>query len=268
MAESLNDADAVEKSASLEERKFSLEERKLIDQQRTTERELALKEREAAIRETDSQRTRWLNPMVIGLLVAALGLFGNLVVAFVNDRASLRSSLIVEAMKAPDLQGECEKLVGFIHLGVLDDPHGRISRCTVDPSFLPPPQPVLGTYRPSSDTPWADEMNAIVNSSEVAEGYRFDVTFTVPKPPAQISPYPYNLITVYVYSFDRGGKRTDFSLPSIHGSWNPGERVTFSATMPKSLLMGSSAQTFLRFCVGSESGCIPSTNLIVLQPSR
>jgi hypothetical protein len=42
----------------------------------SAERETAAKEREVTAKEIDLNRSRWLNPTVIGLFAAALGLIG------------------------------------------------------------------------------------------------------------------------------------------------------------------------------------------------
>jgi hypothetical protein len=52
------------------------------------QRELDLKEREIETKEAELRRSRWLNPMVIGLFATAIGLIGNIFVTRVNNETT------------------------------------------------------------------------------------------------------------------------------------------------------------------------------------
>jgi hypothetical protein len=92
------------------------------------EREVAAKEREVLAKEEDLKRSRWLNPTVIGLFAAALGLIGSVIVARVNDSNTLRvaienntatqtveshraqSNLVLEAIRTGNPDAACRNL--------------------------------------------------------------------------------------------------------------------------------------------------------------
>jgi hypothetical protein len=67
----------------------SFEERKFREEIAATKQELALKERKVAAKEEELRRSRWLNPTVIGLFAATLGLIGSVIVARVNNQTSI-----------------------------------------------------------------------------------------------------------------------------------------------------------------------------------
>jgi C4-dicarboxylate-specific signal transduction histidine kinase len=97
------------------------------------EREVATKEREAAAKEEELRRSRWSNPLVIGLIAAALGLFGNLTVAILNNKATqelelrrTQANLAVELIRTGDTEKVVKNLKFFLDHGLLDDPDNRI----------------------------------------------------------------------------------------------------------------------------------------------
>jgi hypothetical protein len=105
-----------------------------MDELTSKERELALKEREVVAREREIalkaeelKRSRWLNPVVLGLFAATAGLIGNIIIARVNndntqavERLRLQSNLIVEAIKT-DPKSACTNLTFLVGLGFIDD---------------------------------------------------------------------------------------------------------------------------------------------------
>ena len=66
---------------TLEERRLEYEISAKKRELDLSQREIAAKEREVAAKEKELQQSRWLNPMVIGIFVAAIGLIGSVVVA-------------------------------------------------------------------------------------------------------------------------------------------------------------------------------------------
>jgi hypothetical protein len=54
------------------------------------DREIAAREREVKAKEVELNKSRWLNPLVIALLVGAIGLIGNMIVAYVNNQNTLK----------------------------------------------------------------------------------------------------------------------------------------------------------------------------------
>jgi hypothetical protein len=80
------DSNDVLRQSGLDERRFTEEtaaKRRELD---LKEREIVAKEREVTAKEIEVNRSRWLNPTVIGLFAATLGLVGNIVVARVNNK--------------------------------------------------------------------------------------------------------------------------------------------------------------------------------------
>jgi Pyruvate/2-oxoacid:ferredoxin oxidoreductase gamma subunit len=63
------------------------------------EREVAAYEREITAKEAEINKSPWLNPLVIGLLVAVIGLVGSVVVTRMNNQNSQR----VSCESIPDL---------------------------------------------------------------------------------------------------------------------------------------------------------------------
>jgi hypothetical protein len=93
------------------------------------DRELELREREVLVKEREVDKAKgWNSPLVLGVLVAALGLIGNLVVALFNnaatqatERARAQSSVMLEAIKTGNTKEACENLVFLVRLKLIDD---------------------------------------------------------------------------------------------------------------------------------------------------
>lgn len=108
------------------------------------EREVAAREREIAAREAEINRSPWLNPLVIGLFVAAIGFIGNAVVAALNnqntqtvERFRARSSLVIDAIKT-DQQKACNNLLFLVNAKLLDDTDSAIKQvCQNQPQQAP-----------------------------------------------------------------------------------------------------------------------------------
>jgi hypothetical protein len=109
------------------------------------EQELKLREREVAAKEKEAVTSQWLNPVVLGLFAAALGLAGNIIVTKSNndntekiEHFRAQSTLILEAIKAADTKGVCKNLTFFVSLGLLDDANRTIGRtCPEDTKGVP-----------------------------------------------------------------------------------------------------------------------------------
>jgi hypothetical protein len=109
------------------------------------EREITAREREVAAREREVKSSPWLNPVVISILVAALGLFGNIWVAVSNNRNSqeierirAQSNLVFDAIKTNQQADACRNLIFLVGLGLLDDPRQAIHQsCVTEPSTAP-----------------------------------------------------------------------------------------------------------------------------------
>jgi hypothetical protein len=111
------------------------------------EREVAAKEREVLAKEEELKRSRWLNPTVIGLFAATLGLMGNVIVARVNnentqkvERVQNEANVTLEAIKTGtgNTDAACKNLLFFVSLGLISDPDGRIGfACAAAPKGPP-----------------------------------------------------------------------------------------------------------------------------------
>jgi hypothetical protein len=136
--------------------KPSLEESRFAQETADRDRELKLREREVSAREAELKRSRWWNPMVIGLFVATLGLIGNFTVALINnwntvrvakdndtatqavERHRAQSNLVLEAIKTGDSNKACENLTFFVSLKLLDDEDDTIKKkCASAPAGAP-----------------------------------------------------------------------------------------------------------------------------------
>jgi hypothetical protein len=119
------------KDSGFEAADFTAKEQRELD---LKEREVVSNEREVAAKLEELRRSRWLNPTVIGLFAAALGLIGSVVVARINnantqnvERDRAQSNLVLEAIKTGnDTDKACVNLLFFVRLGLLDDPKQAI----------------------------------------------------------------------------------------------------------------------------------------------
>jgi hypothetical protein len=113
------------------------------------EREIAAREREIAAKEAEINRSPWLNPLVIGLLVAVIGLAGSVVVTWMNNQNSQR----VERFRAQSIlvtgaistyQGDaCRNLLSLVELKLLDDTNSAVQVCKSRSNFVNAPIPPI-----------------------------------------------------------------------------------------------------------------------------
>jgi len=114
------------------------------------EREVAAKEREVLAKEIELKRSRWINPTVIGLFAASLGLIGSVIVARVNNentqavqRAQSEATITLEAIKTGtgNTDDACKNLTFIVSLGLVRDPDGKIVKVCKDAEKGPPSLP-------------------------------------------------------------------------------------------------------------------------------
>lgn len=150
---------------------LTLEDRKADAEIAVRSRELDLKEREVTAKETEVKRSQWLNPTVIGLFAATVGLVSSVIVARVNnqntqdvERLRAQSSLVLEAIRTGTGKTDdaCKNLRFFVELELLDDPHGAIQKkCASAPSG-PPSLPAQGsTSRPIAGSEALNSIEAL-----------------------------------------------------------------------------------------------------------
>jgi hypothetical protein len=68
-------------------------DRARFDQEtRDREREIALKEREVSLKESESQKSRWHDPLIVALVAAILALLGNIYSSVSNAHVAAKAS--------------------------------------------------------------------------------------------------------------------------------------------------------------------------------
>jgi hypothetical protein len=111
-------------------------------------------------------------------------------------------------------------------------------------------------------------MNIVVDRTTEADGYAYDVSFAVPKPPANGKKYAFSSVIVYGDKITNG-KRTDIPpgvLPTKTGNWKSGDRVSVAFNLPKQY--ADPAQGWYLFLrVGSGSDYLISPDLFTGQPA-
>jgi hypothetical protein len=205
---------------------------------------------------------KWKSPAGVGIFAAIFGLFAHLAVAWYSDRnvrelgaAKMQSELILKAVNAPTLQQSCQNLIFFINTSLLQDPDGKINQeCT---------HPLQQTYIPAfaalpQNPPVAQDMGITVKKVPGGDSDAFQVAFTVPNEPNAV----FNTVKIYCTQMSGTRRLQEKLYPSQQGNWKPGDRVSFSVTVPKALA-DASAGWNLTFCVGTESACYPSPNLLI-----
>lgn|GEM_PF-2166952 len=212
---------------------------------------------------------KWSNPAVIGLFATALGLLGNLSVAWYNDRSTrelnrmkMQADLIQQAVNTHSRQQSCRNLLFFIDTSFISDRKGKITQECLYPlpqTEIPfssatagPGANVLQTANAPSD------MGIKVIRSEHADAARFQVSFIVPSEPN--NPV-FNMVRIYCTQITNRERTQSKIYPEMQGNWKPGDRVSFTVDVPKELA-NPQAGWNLTFCVGSDGACYPSPNLL------
>jgi len=210
---------------------------------------------------------KWKGPAGLGIIGALVGFLGHLLLGWYTyrdtrelDNAKLQSQLILQSVNEPDLQQSCQNLLFFISTSLLKDRQGKITQeCT---------RPLQQTYIPAlaASAPTgvnSSDMGITVKETDHGSTDDYDVSFTVPTKPGRV----FSTLKIYCTKLS-GSKRVQEKLyPSKQGSWKSGDRVTFSVDVPKELA-DLQAGWNLTFCVGTESACYPSPNLLILASQR
>jgi hypothetical protein len=118
---------------------LSLDEQRFIAERDFRSRELLLREREVAAKEAELKRSKWSNPLIIGLLAAGIGLLGNLVVTSLSDYHSANlererdeAARISTALSTRwDRKQACNNMIMLLGLKLLHDKDGTISNCAI-----------------------------------------------------------------------------------------------------------------------------------------
>jgi hypothetical protein len=134
------------------------------------EREQALKEKDFEFQRAQAARTRWTNPLFIGLVAAAIAAFGNAVVAYLNAREGqvleetrAESGRILEMIKTGNPDQAAENLRFLLDTGLVATPKYVADIST----FLQKRKPNQGPTLPAPAAPrlTRDEVGHIVSET-------------------------------------------------------------------------------------------------------
>jgi hypothetical protein len=168
------------------------------------EREVAAREREVTAKEAETRKSRWSSPLVIALLAGAIGLIGNWIVTYLNNRNTQQverirsqSNLILEAIRTGSPEKACTNLLFFIDLGLVNDGAQTIRhRCQTSPStgpFLP-----IGGISVSPSVGEVQTVCGQVVSTHYSAGAKGQPTFL-----NLGEPYPKEIFTILIWGSDR-----------------------------------------------------------------
>ena len=154
---------------------MNLEQAKWQAELELRKRELELKEREQdnrdaeiEIRRKEQAVSKWLNPLTVAVLAAAVAGAGNAVVAFVNgnlqrevERSKAESNRILEMIKTDDTEKAASNLEFLLESGLLTEPTliSKLSR------FLKQRTPCSGQSLPSSNARVGFEQSDLLTKS-------------------------------------------------------------------------------------------------------
>jgi hypothetical protein len=112
----------------------SLEQERIRGDLRLREMELDLRRDELQLKREELSKSRWSNPLLLGILAALVGFLGNIYATFLQGRSAreaealkLRSSLILEAIKTGSPSTAATNLDFLVKISYLDDPDGKIA---------------------------------------------------------------------------------------------------------------------------------------------
>lgn len=116
------------------------------------EREVVAREREVAAKEKESKKSRWSNPVFLGVLAALLALVGGVLAALLAlvgtflsnwnarelEHQHSQSEIVLEAMRTGSPEKACTNLLAFVNLKLLDDQGETIRKnCELSPATAP-----------------------------------------------------------------------------------------------------------------------------------
>jgi hypothetical protein len=120
-------------------------------------------------------------------------------------------------------------------------------------------------YDPDPSTsPYGSLMKVSVARTDLGETYNLNVQLTVPD--VALPDLRYERIDVSGLRFQNRNITDRFSLPSVTGHWNPGQRIGFVVSLGKDRSKASDGW-ILRFCIGTSDQCLPGPNLLAGAPS-
>lgn len=159
-----------EDKIALDAERVTIEEAKVQGDLRLRRRELELKKEELLLKRREQDRSIWINPLNVGVLVAILGFFSSLAIKGCDDSANrelekirasnaktleeskLNSNLILEAIKTGDKEKAADNLAFLIETDLIKDPSGAITAHLAAKKklpVLPATSHIMPTYPPT-----------------------------------------------------------------------------------------------------------------------
>lgn len=119
----------------------SLKERDLNFDEKLRLRELELKEKEVELKYRESKK---INPILVGIIVAIIGLFSNAIVSYLNGLNQIRhlnkqleNQLIIRAVSSDSVNINKNNLEFLLNVGLIDDSNNKIRKVIEDPESKP-----------------------------------------------------------------------------------------------------------------------------------
>lgn len=122
-------------------------------------------------------------------------------------------------------------------------------------------------YHPSVDPsiPSQMQMDVVVTASVNAQKRHLDISFAAPNAPLAVPQNMYSSITMYSFRLSNGIRSDDRSYNTTQGTWTAGSPINIAVDVPNAYYSPNSGWQ-LRFCIGSQQGCIMSQNLLTGAP--
>lgn len=120
-------------------------------------KELELKYLEICLHRDELESNKWKNPLVVGLVVAVIGLVGNVWIRYEQsnntllvEKEKLKSNLILESIKTGNQKDASKNLNFLLKLGFLEDPGDKIKKYLSEDKNVPVLPSGMSTYNPGN----------------------------------------------------------------------------------------------------------------------
>jgi hypothetical protein len=167
------DNDPTTNRLDLREREIAAREHEVA----AKEAAIAAREEEVSAKQAKIEKSAWINPLVIGLFVATLGLIGNAVVAVLNNRNSqeveryrVHSNVVVDMIKT-NPQYACNNLLFLVKLKFFGEDMDKASAIKQVCEDQPQQAPSLGSDFSNGPVP-----PIVKNGAPVGADYQWNYT--------------------------------------------------------------------------------------------